>query len=264
LIDKFRFLVWFEDQRWYSVVSVWAAATYLAPAFPAFPYLQLTGEKGSGKTKVQDTLELVAFNALKVVDPTPAVLFRIVHALRPTLLIDEAEQINSKEGQELRSIIKAGYKAGASVPRVEGKDTRKLCFFDVYSPKCFAAIRSLGAVTEDRCITVVMAKPEMADPRQNRILDPQDSEWGTIRDGFYRLPFIYAESAQALVKSGLSLPSCLRARDRELWSPLLAIAAITDEESGLGLYTDILELAVDSVKEKGLSYEIEAILGLKT
>jgi hypothetical protein len=60
LIDKLRSLVWFEDERCYSVVALWAAGTYLIHAFHAFPYLQLTGEKGSGKTKVQDSLSRTA------------------------------------------------------------------------------------------------------------------------------------------------------------------------------------------------------------
>ena len=74
LIQKMRELVWFEDKRWYPAVSLWSAGTYLFLAFPAYPYLQLTGEKGSGKSKVQDILECVAFNAIQVVDITPAVL----------------------------------------------------------------------------------------------------------------------------------------------------------------------------------------------
>src|SRR5262249_18554869 len=150
------------DQRWYQATSIWTAGTYVFPAFPTYPYLQLTGEKGSGKTKVQDILECVAFNGLKVVDPTPAVLFRIVHSLRPTLLIDEVEGMNADDAKEVRSIINAGYKCGATVPRCEGEG-HELRFFEVYGPKSLAGIKGLGSVTEDRCITVVMSKPESTD-----------------------------------------------------------------------------------------------------
>jgi len=60
------------------VIALWSAGTYLFPAFPAYPYLQLAGEKGSGKSKVQDVLSCVAFNALQVVDPSPAVIYRLI------------------------------------------------------------------------------------------------------------------------------------------------------------------------------------------
>jgi len=160
-----------------------------------------------------------------MIDPTPAVLFRIVHALRPTLLMDEVEKMNTDEAREVRGIVNAGYKQGATVLRVEGED-RKVKFFEVYSPKCLAGIRGLGSVTEDRCITIVMSKPIQDDHRQNRTVDPHDAEWSVIRDGFYRLPFSYGNK----ILQGLdekSFPVWLRARDRELWSPSLWMGKVT-------------------------------------
>lgn len=260
LIEKLRSLVWFEDERWYPVIAVWSAGTYLFPAFPAYPYLQQTGEKGSGKTKLHDVLECTAFNALKVIDPTPAVLFRLVHALRPTLLIDEAEKMNTEEGQEVRGIINAGYKRGATVPRCEGEG-HELKFFEVYGPKCLAGIRGLGAVTEDRCITVVMFKPKPGEARQNIAVNPADGEWQTIRNGFYRLPFTCAGKIASCV-DGLRLPDWLRARDRELWLPLLQIASLVDDEAELGVFDDVLGLAWESINQKGLTFDAEAIIGL--
>jgi len=260
LIEKARSLIWFEDERWYSFISLWCAGTYLFPAFPAFPYIQLTGEKGSGKTKTEDLLECVCFNALRMIDPTPAVLFRIVEALRPTLLLDEIEKMNTDEAKEVRGIINAGYKQRATVSRVEGED-RHIKFFHVYSPKCLAGIKGLGSVTEDRCITVVMSKPSQEDSRQNRVVDPTDTEWAVIRDSFYRLPFSYGDK----ILQGLdekSFPVWLRARDRELWSPLLHLALLVDGESDLGISRDVLGLAHDSVSEGGLTFEAEAVLGL--
>lgn len=260
LIEKLRSLVWFEDKRWYPVIAVWSAGTYLFPAFPAYPYLQQTGEKGSGKTKLHDVLECTAFNALKVIDPTPAILFRLVHVLRPTLLIDEAEKMNSEKDKEVKGIINAGYKRGATVARCEGEN-HDLRFFEVYGPKCLAGIRGLGAVTEDRCITVVMSKPAPTDARQNKAVDPTDKTWASIRDGLYQLPFKYGDKVLAGFDEA-NLPAWLRARDRELWSPLLQLASIVDAESSLSVFDDLLGLAEESVHEKGLSFEADAILGL--
>lgn len=266
LIHTIQRQIWFEDERWYSALSIWIAGTYLYSAFPSYPYLHLTGEKGSGKTKFQEIAQQSAFNAIRVVDPTPAVLFRLVNALRPTMMIDESEKMNSDDAREIQSLINAGYKRGASVPRVEGED-RHIEFFEVYSPKCLASIRSLGAATEDRCISVVMSKPEQTDPRQNSWIDSADPAWAKIRDGFYNLTLkhsreILQQLAATTLPNGKALPDWLRARDRELWFPLLLLAAYADRAENLGAYDDVLGLASESMKERGLSFETEAIIGV--
>ncbi len=160
----------------------------------------------------------------------------------------------------MRGIINAGYKARATVPRIEGED-RHVEFYEVYSPKCLASTRGLGAVMEDRCITIIMLKPYQDDLRQNRAVDPSDPEWATIRDGFYQLPLTYSDGILQGQK-GANFPSWLRARDRELWAPLLQLASVVDRESGLGVFADILDVAKESLQDKGLTFETEAILGL--
>jgi len=261
LIDKMHGLVCFEDERWYPVIALWSAGTYLFLAFPTYPYLQLTGEKGSGKTKVLDILECVAFNALKVISSTSAILFRLINALRPTLLLDEAERVGTRDTKEITEIINAGYKRGAMVPRCEGERNITIRFFEVYGPKCLASIRGLGDTTEDRCISIVMTKPPQEDTRQNQIIDPLDPDWATIRNGFYQLPLRQAGDTLTGLDTS-RLPGWLRARDRELWLPLLSLAALVDDESGLGLFGDVLGLASEAVQERGLTFEAETILGL--
>ena len=256
LISKTQSLIWLEDDRLYSVLAVWAAGTYLFPLFNTYPYLNLTGEKGSGKTKILDIFHLVCFNLLQIVDPTPAVLFRMVHALRPTLLLDEVESFASEDAREVKQIINAGYKRGATVPRCEG-ESHEIRFFEVYSPKAIAGIKPLGDVMEDRSIVIIMTKPDANDNRQNMEVVVTDSVWQTIRNGFYRLPFDYRDK---VMSTTVSLPEWLRARDRELWSPLLKLAAIIDDESGLALHADILGVAKDSAVSKGLTFETETVL----
>jgi len=257
-IAKTKELIGLADERLYTMLAVWTAGTYLFPLFSAYPYINLTGEKGSGKTKVLDTIEQVAFNALQMVNPTPAVLFRVVHALKPTLLLDEIENLSTDDSREVRQIINAGYKRGATVPRCEGEG-HEIRFFDVYSPKVIAAIKPIGEVTEDRAIIIVMTKPEVSDPRQNREIKSTDTIWQTVRNGFYRLPFDYREKLSNTDISS-SLPAWLRARDRELWSPLLTLSTIIDNESDLAIYKDLLNLAKDSAMAKGLTFEAETIL----
>ena len=74
----------------------------------------------------------VAFNASLCVSATPAVLFRLIEETRPTLLVDEAEALDT--------------------------DNRRVEFFDMFTPIALAGIRGLHATTEDRCIALVMPR----------------------------------------------------------------------------------------------------------
>jgi hypothetical protein len=256
LTQKWRDVQWFQDERVYPTFSLWAAGTYVFEAFLTYPYLALPGEKGMGKTKVLDVLKGVAFNGLKLVIPSPAVLFRTVHSLRPTTLIDEAEKISD----ELRAIINVGYKKGATVGRCQA-DTYQPEFFEVYSPKAFANIAGLGDVTEDRCIVILMTKAPEDDDRRNKPVDQRDPIWTTIRDRFYRIPLDYADQIIQEQKA-LSLPPWLSARARELWSPLLTLGSIADKEGGSNLFNDVLGLAHDLTASKGLTFESDALVSL--
>ena len=195
-----------------------------------------------------------------MVNPSPAVLFRVIDALRPTLLIDEVERLNTKDHSELRSIVNSGYKRGATVPRVEG-EARELRFFEVYSPKCLAGIRGVGAVTEDRCITIVMSRPPADDQRQNQVVDSSALTWEAIRSGFYRLTLEHS-NAIFEARSRVNLPSWLTARDRELWAPLLTLAEALDRETNRGALGEVMELAKESAQDRGPTFETEAVLGV--
>src|SRR5262249_42548847 len=73
------------------IVAVWAVATYFFPLFRAFPRLNVNGERGSGKSKALEVIAAMAFNGLVKISPTPAVLYRLITPLRPTLCLDEVE-----------------------------------------------------------------------------------------------------------------------------------------------------------------------------
>src|SRR5262249_24105326 len=254
---KFKELLCVENEKWLALLALYAAGTYVFQLFDSFPYINVKGEQGSGKTKTIDILSAITFNAIQVIDPSPAVLFRIVHALRPTMLIDEAEKLHSDDAREIRQIINAGYKRGATVPRCEGEGN-ELKFFEVYCPKVLAAIKPIGATTEDRSIQILMRRPEPNDTRQNLSVNPSDEIWSKIRSGFYRAPFDYRERIRK--SSTATLPEWLIARPRELWAPLLSIARVVDDEYGLGAYDDLLTLCREASAERGADFETDAIM----
>ncbi len=243
-----------------ALVATWAIATYFFPIFLSFPRLNLSGERESGKSKLMTLLRAMAWNALYLLNPTPAVLFRSVHEFRPTLLLDEMEGLNREDAREVLAVINSGYKSGGSVPRCEGEKVRHVEQFNVYSPMALAAIKTVNATTEDRCIPLVLQRG--ADlSRVNVEVDPGAPAFSRIRSGCYRLLLVRWKDARDACHA-VEYPPWLNGRVRELWRPLLAIAAVADRENGIALTPDLLALAKEHVEDRDpLSIEGEAILG---
>ena len=244
-----------------TLLATWAVATYFHPAFLAFPRLDLRGEKGSGKSKALDILAAVSFSGLLYASPTTAVLFRLAHPLRATLCLDEIEGLDHEERREILAILNRGYTVGGRVPRCEG-DEHMVRSWEIYCPVALAGIQGLNRVTEDRAITLVLAKGK--DPAKlNADVDPRDPRLAEIRDIGYRLALLRSREAAETYRT-LALPDWLMGRERQLWRPLLAVAALADREApDLGLVADLLTLAREQGEERaGLSDEAEALVAV--
>jgi hypothetical protein len=259
LLHAFERALEFPRRELRTVFAVWALSTYFYPLFLSFPRLALSGEKESGKSKVLAILQQTAWNALLMMTPTPAVLFRLVSEFRPTLLLDEMEGLSGDDARDIRAILNAGYKAGGTVPRCEGERTKRVEQYEVYAPTALAAIRSLNTVTEDRAIPVTMQRGSDAGTL-NAEVDPADPLYGRIRSGGYRLLLERWRTVQSAYRS-TPVPPWLNGRARELWRALLAVAAVADAEDELALTADLHTLAREHVEDRaGASAEAEALL----
>lgn len=247
------------EQR--ALVAVWSVASYFFPLFLAFPRLNFSGERESGKSKLMTLLRAMAWNALLMLNPTPAVLYRLVHEFRPTLLLDEVEGLNRDDSREVLAVINSGYKAGGTVPRCEGEKTKRVELFNVYAPLVLAAIKNVNAVTEDRCIPLTLQRG--TDRRRiNAEVDLTAPEFARIRSWCYRLLLTRWRDVRATYQTA-ALPAWLNARARELWRPLLAVASLADTENGLALTPDLLWLARAHVEDRtDISAEGEALLAV--
>lgn len=243
-----------------SMLTAWTVATYFHSAFLAFPRLDLRGEKGSGKSKTLGVLAGLSFNGLLRVSPTPAVVFRLAEALRPTLCLDEIEGLAGDDRHEILAILNVGYKAGGRVDRCEG-DEHSIRSFSVFCPVALAGIAGLNRVTEDRAITLVLTRGTDSK-KLNTDIDPTDPCFAEVRDICYRLALLCASEIKSAYAS-LDLPTWLVGRERELWLPLLTVAHLADAEESLGLTDDLLVLAKAQTGERtGLSDEAEALLAV--
>src|SRR5262249_24292870 len=103
------------------------------------------------------------FNATSPqVNPSPATVFRDIHANAGTQIFDEVENLGTRsrdDRAELRAILNSGFKHDGSVPGCERQGDRFVVVrYRTYSPKVFAGIRDIGDTTRDRAFTIRMQR----------------------------------------------------------------------------------------------------------
>jgi len=143
------------------IMATWILHTYVFEAAEFTPYLHITApEKECGKTNLMDLLAAVAAKPVTSSGTTPAALVRIVHAMKPTIFIDEMDALlkGSRESAEsIRGILNAGFRRGG-VFRKCNATTHELEEFNTFCPKCLTGIGELWDTVASRSIPIVMRR----------------------------------------------------------------------------------------------------------
>jgi hypothetical protein len=248
-----------------SYMACWAMGTYFSPLFSTFPVLNVMGEKGSGKTKLLQVIARIAFNGYLSGVPSAASIFRMVEALRPTLLMDEMENL-SGEDSDLKKLVRCSYKKDLTVPRVE-KDSHGQWVtkhFHPYGPVVVGSIHGLDVVTEDRAHTIVMERGTDPDKVNWEIEDADSPVFSDLRSNHYRASltsFRRVDWARQNVEK--EIPAWLTGRLRELYRMPLTMAWLAKLEGDPSFWNDLLLLAKQDSKDHGsLSDEGRALFGV--
>jgi hypothetical protein len=207
-----------------DAVTLWAAHTHVMDAFSCTPYLNVTSaEKRSGKTRLLEVFELLVHEPLPTANISDAALFRVVDQQSPTLLMDEVDAIfRSREREELRGLLNAGYRQGAVAHRMGGRNNTELQSFAVFCPKVFAGIGDcLPDTITDRAIPIRLkrrTREEYVERFRRREVEP---EGHSLRD---RLADWLEPQADHLAACRPALPDELDDRAQDVWEVLLAVA----------------------------------------
>ena len=214
-----------DDAR--VAVALWIVHAHAVESFESTPRLALLSpEKGSGKTRTLEVLALVVPNPLHAVNISAAALYRLVADRQPTLLLDEADSylgvVVAKQHEDLRGLINAGHRRGATVYRgeVAGKAI-KVVEFPAYAACALAGIGDLPDTILDRSVIVPMkrrAPSEIVEPFRERLVrDEADLLRGRIADWA-------AEHADELRDMWPEMPNGITDRAADVWEPLIAVA----------------------------------------
>jgi hypothetical protein len=226
-----RRYVWFPSKAYAHTIAVWVAHTHAIDAFEATAYLYVSSpEKRSGKTLLQETLEFVVREPLRVSNTSVAALFRRIERVCPTLLFDETDAIfgGSKKrlegAEELRGILNAGHRQGAVVLRCVGQGAKLTDqTFEVFCPKVLAGIGQLLDTIADRSIPIRMQRRRRSEKverfRRREAVDAAEP----LREQLEAWAEAHVEELRA---ARPEVPDELDDRAVDGWEPLLAIAGL--------------------------------------
>lgn len=201
-------------------MALWILHTYCLDAAAITPRLAIISPtKRCGKTTVLKLLGTLACKPLAAASLTPAVLYRVVEAFSPTILVDEADTFLAEQ-DELRGILNAGHdRHSAVVPRCVGDDFEPKVF-RVFGAVAIAAIGKLPDTLMDRSVVIEMKRKAPSEKLQKlrrrqrealAALPRQCARWA-------------ADNVKALSDREPELPDDLDDRAADNWEPLLAIA----------------------------------------
>lgn len=212
-----------EEEIDYFLLSAWIIGTYFSPIFSAYPFLNIKAPKGSGKSQCLNFLRQTCFNAIKS-RITVAALGDTVDALRGVYLIDQADSLGKKGGEELLDILADSYKKSGGKRRVMnmGKGSREILEFETYAPKAFASINELPEDLRDRCLIIplIRSQKNFHDP------DSDNEDWNEVRGNLYKFLVDNFDRVDQYYQIGKieyrENPETV-GRELELWLPLEVI-----------------------------------------
>jgi hypothetical protein len=237
------------DREHKLLLTTFVIFTYAYARFPVAPYLSFTGSKGSGKTTAMSVLKQLVFGPIPVSAASDAYLFRRLDKFGGTLLYDEAEdlEIAMEQASDKWKMLLSGTKTGSPVGRCVGDDHRTKTFH-VFGPKVLAGTTPLPDTLLSRCISTVMVRCKPGSKRADEKPDsPENREFfQNLRDRLYRFWLDHGGALAHLPIAELVSPEGLQAREREVWLPLLQMAAILEAlNAAPGLLSDLKRYAAD-------------------
>jgi hypothetical protein len=249
-------------------ITLWVLHTFVFDRFMFTPRLMLLSPvRGCGKTTALGLLSRLCCRAERCDHITPAALYRTIANYPPTLLVDEADNMELTSPGPLRSVLNSGHSLDGTISRVQKGATRR---FSTFAPVAIAAIGTLPLPLQHRSIVIHMARA----PRDTELKRFDLKNDGQMEDfsNIYRLTDAW--SYQCTLDPDPPMPKALHNRRADNWRILLSIAdacergdiareaAITmsrdhqDEDAAIELLTDLRRIFDASGVDRLASAEI--------
>ena len=163
LTSLFQRFVYFEDNDFYTFSVIYVLLTHLYDIFDEIPYIQVSGLKASGKTRLGDVFEGLCFNPFNSSEISEASLYRAISQNSQvcggvTMIIDEADDLSGSIRRDiLLRILRSGYRRNGNVTRCGLNGTVEQ--FSTFCPKIIINEKGIGdPALESRTIPILMVK----------------------------------------------------------------------------------------------------------
>jgi Protein of unknown function (DUF3631)/Domain of unknown function (DUF3854) len=215
----------YQSEHHAPTVALWCAHTYTLDRAASTPRIAFESpEPESGKSRNLELMECVCRRGKLVLQMSAASVYRWVAAVRPTILLDETDAVfgpkASNDHEDLRALINAGHRPGATVPRVD-KDSMEVVEFPCFCPVALAGLYgALPDTIRSRAIRIPMrrrAPDEVLRPFRERITRPEGEHLG-------RRLAAWVERHGDEIPDVPALPEGVADRQADQWEPLIAIA----------------------------------------
>jgi hypothetical protein len=211
----------------HTAVTLWVAMAWVHNQIATFsPILTATSpEVGSGKTTLLGTVaRLVPKPSLNVESTGPNV-YRFVDANKPTLIIDEADDVFTRKS-DLKHIINASWTRGTKIPRqVKVDNVWVTVHFDPFCPKVIGLLgRNLPRTLKTRAIEIRM-QPPRSDEMAKVFEHVDDFEFATLRRQLVRFA---TDNVTTLKNAQPTFPAGMNNRAAMNWKLLLSISELAN------------------------------------
>jgi hypothetical protein len=248
-----------------TAVALWIVHSHAIDAAEATPYLSITSaEKESGKTRLQEVLELVVRKPRATAHISEAALFRMIEEEQPTLLFDEVDAIfgaKARDREDMRALLNAGHRRGRVVFRCFGDGAKmQVKPFEVFCAKTLAGIGELPETIASRSIPIRLKRK--AKHEKVKRFRPREAQ--VLAEPLRAATAEWVETIDAVLQAARpELPDELTDRQQDGWEPLLAIADIADEEWPQRARRAAIELA-DGEQSTSLSPSLVLLSAIMT
>ena len=221
-------------ENYLAPIVVWIVGTYTFNAFRVYPKLCIySPQKRCGKSTLMEVLDALVYNALMASNVSAPVIYRVIEAYQPTLLLDEADTwlVGRNVNDEMRGIINSGHtKTTARVLRCEG-DKNEPKPFSTWSPMVIGMIGKPQATIIDRSLMIPMRRKQKSEQLVKLPVD-----YSKMCFTFRRYILRWANDNMDVIKNTqVQPPQINNDRAMDNWTALFNLAQVIGEP----LLTDI-------------------------
>ena len=216
--------VWIDEPS-ADALALWVPMTWIHDRLDISTFVNLTSAtKRCGKSLLLELLGELVYRRMVLSGPTTeAVLFRMVEAHAPTLMLDEADTY-LPDAEGLRGVVNGSQRrALAYIARCVGEDN-EVRRFATFCPKLIAGIGGIPDTVRDRSLVVRLERK----PASERVPPWRERDRVAVNAMRAQIARWTGDHAARIVATlpAVTFPNALHDRARDAWESLLAIANV--------------------------------------